>query len=680
MSLPPWKQALLHRRKKQEDEQKKRRTEEDAQLASLPPWKRALLLKQREKKEKEAGVASKEVAVERSDSFSKWKNQTQKKSEETRPPWVKKATANAPRTGGSISTAGRSYSVGSKPTTTTTRNSSNATSSPQVQKRVRRESVTVVPDPEDTPILLAFKRTNSPEPGSPSLVRSLGPISLRKKKQEPVNIKEKRRSFEDHDDKFASMPAWKKALILRRRAEASKQESQEKQDEQDGLEQKEKKPQAIAECQPAKQEGKTSVPLERKPDMAAVQRGNEPSREAEERDTSTVSQERPRTYSSPAASKRSAPPRPASRPAPTRTAPRPPPASSAPNAPPTPPTSKAPPKSITPKISQTATAPKTIPTSTAPKASSTASQKATHATKISASSRSRPAPEIVNRKEAENAASNKLVQQEGVTLHAPVFKEVDQWANVSQDDPKFKNLPSWKQALILRRRADIAKRTGSTSSSRTPSPVQPLSEEGHVKTAWSPRNSFDEAKSPNVPLWKQEFLKKKQSAGDSGMGKKQEKESSSKQKNISSARSPIKGGNVKALLGKFNQGGSGASTFSTNKPNLSHPSAPSRHTLQITSRSGSEDVSSNSSDEELEEIPLTNIDEVSTDEEDDDDSGISAGGSIPKTGSPEHSRPANRTLEFSNEPNKPSILSVPVKKPQKVKIYISPWATTSLSL
>jgi hypothetical protein len=71
-------------------------------------------------------------------------------------------------------------------------------------------------------------------------------------------------------------------------------------------------------------------------------------------------------------------------------------------------------------------------------------------------------PEVVNRRDTEDTetVSNRLVEREGKTLHAPVYKEVDEWANVKEEDDKFQNLPLWKQALIKRRRADIAKRSG----------------------------------------------------------------------------------------------------------------------------------------------------------------------------------------------------------------------------
>ncbi len=82
-----------------------------------------------------------------------------------------------------------------------------------------------------------------------------------------------------------------------------------------------------------------------------------------------------------------------------------------------------------------------------------------------------PTPEVVNRQTENNTAEQRLVQQEGKTLHPPVYKEVDKWANVAEEDEKFLSLPSWKQALIKRRRADIAVRTGQPVTV-TPTPTK----------------------------------------------------------------------------------------------------------------------------------------------------------------------------------------------------------------
>lgn len=76
-------------------------------------------------------------------------------------------------------------------------------------------------------------------------------------------------------------------------------------------------------------------------------------------------------------------------------------------------------------------------------------------------------PKVVNRVEEGEVSNQRLIEQEGITLHPPVYKEVDEWANVNEEDTKFKDLPLWKQALIKRRRADIAKRSGLPVTSTT---------------------------------------------------------------------------------------------------------------------------------------------------------------------------------------------------------------------
>ena len=85
-----------------------------------------------------------------------------------------------------------------------------------------------------------------------------------------------------------------------------------------------------------------------------------------------------------------------------------------------------------------------------------------------------PDPEIIT---SETKEPLKLLQREGVELRPPVFQEVKEWANVPESDPQFQGLPQWKKALILRRREDIAKRSGhSTSTVAKPTTAEQQSE------------------------------------------------------------------------------------------------------------------------------------------------------------------------------------------------------------
>ncbi len=91
-------------------------------------------------------------------------------------------------------------------------------------------------------------------------------------------------------------------------------------------------------------------------------------------------------------------------------------------------------------------------------------------------------PEVVNRSNGgESEAPSRLVEQEGKTLHPPIYKEVDEWANVKEQDDKFKELPLWKQALIKRRRADIAKRSGLEVPTTASTPPNPTSDKPLAK-------------------------------------------------------------------------------------------------------------------------------------------------------------------------------------------------------
>lgn len=258
-----------------------------------------------------------------------------------------------------------------------------------------------------------------------------------------------------------------------------------------------------------------------------------------------------------------------------------------------------------------------------PPPSSKSTQAPASSSKPSRGQKPKPQPEIVNRRSPE---PSKLVEQEGVTLHPPVFKEVDTWANVPEDDPKFLKLPQWKQALIKRRRADIVKRTASPPP---PSPPPDKTKE-HIHTQWSPRNSLVEARAPELPRWKQDLLNKQQTGKVSkpqNYGLEQNNRPSQEKQQRGPASS-----NVRALLERFNKAGSdGREEYSPPPP--PRPSqlrtSPPRSTplaeteVQMASMEmspGDSDSTSDTSDDDMDEIPLTNIDEISSDE---DDSGIS---------------------------------------------------------
>lgn len=71
-------------------------------------------------------------------------------------------------------------------------------------------------------------------------------------------------------------------------------------------------------------------------------------------------------------------------------------------------------------------------------------------------------------------------------LRPPIFQEVKEWANVSESDPQFLSLPQWKKALILRRREDIAKRSGLVAS---PAALKPTADQQTASTLNQPAGS-----------------------------------------------------------------------------------------------------------------------------------------------------------------------------------------------
>lgn len=142
--------------------------------------------------------------------------------------------------------------------------------------------------------------------------------------------------------------------------------------------------------------------------------------------------------------------------------------------------------------------------------------------------------------------------------------------------------------------------------------------------------------------------------------------------------SQVSAGNVKALLGKFNEGGTFQQTSTPRTANFIHQAPKSwsqapkstavSHAASISPaksipRAIPEEVLSDGSEEDLEDITLTNIDDLSTDEEDDDDSGIVKGGS--------RSRGASTTSTSRPRREKSrSILIDPVSKPHRVSVCI----------
>ena len=112
-------------------------------------------------------------------------------------------------------------------------------------------------------------------------------------------------------------------------------------------------------------------------------------------------------------------------------------------------------------------------------------------------------------------------------LVPPAFKEIEPWADMSEDDPIFKALPPWKQALILRRRDDFKRRSCPHDYLKAKAMEnEPQEEEEevdcppeHITTIWSPTNTNSlkhiakesshksEDEEEKLPPWKLDILR-----------------------------------------------------------------------------------------------------------------------------------------------------------------------------
>ena len=242
-------------------------------------------------------------------------------------------------------------------------------------------------------------------------------------------------------------------------------------------------------------------------------------------------------------------------------------------------------------------------------------------------------PEVVNRIEDDDSSGgNKLVEKEGKTLHPPIFNEVNQWANVTTDDPKFTQLPQWKQALILRRRKDIAKRSGQETSPPDSPSIQTASE----------KRKTGSKKATNKSVVKSEGKK----SSTKTKTKTEEKKTSTKSKTKPAEKQPSKStkaaltGNAKTNVNSHSLTGrhGGTGRLRPVRPAPVRP-APTKPPEKKTKKEEKEepmftwsfskhsvetgDALSNSSDSELEDVQVTSIDDELSDE---DDSGIGCSG------------------------------------------------------
>ena len=608
MSVPAWKQAIIERRKRHEDDQKKKQAEEEAYLATLPPWKRALFQKrekERRQKEEEKERARAEESCERSSSFQKRQQQLAHEREQRKTgAWGRRVTPPSPTAEAEDSGPTSPYSPPYDhshhffPTATNSQQPSHERS---LRNSGRRASVTTV----DAPVHVAEKVANTPMPPPQSAWESRPRASSKSSASSSAKkvISSVKKFDEIRTQSGNDMPAWKKALLQRRKEKAGvgggggggEGEGQthmpseaslsltRKESPQVGVEEEaapssesvsllaiKRKPSPKDEVSRNVQEGSAGLPpLQRRqspveqmlpakdhnlgrsssPDtdyMAPQQHPHNqserpphgkthPKKEAGQksldfrRKTSPVEVvgTRLRRSESPLETRDDVSSRVTStdksqeqstavdssdktetankRPAPKRTAP------------------------VAPSNTNTRSAP--LPPSQQKKAPSTRAQQ------------QKPAPEIVNLGASEPPPlQSKVIQTEGITHRAPVYKEVGEWANVSEDDPRFLSLPMWKQALIKRRRADIAKRMGLTTSVD-----DVLLTNGPVRNQGT--TSVPSQDHSALP-WKNKMVQHKVERGSSSQSKVADREKK-RLANKSATSNNTSSSTVKSLLGRF---------------------------------------------------------------------------------------------------------------------------------
>ena len=580
MSVPGWKQAILERRKKQEDDQKKKQAEEEAYLATLPPWKRALFQKRererRQQEEKEKSAVAEACA--RSDSFQQRHKQLAHERENQQRAaagrsgsWGRRATPPSAEGSDNEPTSPTSPSHGLAhtffPTTVT------STQLPRVAGR--RSSVTTLPG-IDTPI--AEKVANAPIPPSTwqSRRRSASESAALAAQKVVSNVK----IFNEVKTQSTEMPAWKKALLQRRkekemktgqrntssvpspasapvlnRRESPREDVNIHNDKHAVSEPSSsltvrRMPSPAEECTTAVQE--PSLHLQRK--LSPKDVGFDSDHRSTPSPTSDVA-----PTSIQKADRESRPPGLGRKPSPVESVET--------EGTESPPGTKDKVTSIQKSHKNVGSVEKRphqknddqklVPKRTAPVAptgTNTQQQKEAlplrQPNRVSSSrpQQKRPPPEVVNRAISEGAPQqSKVIQTEGITHRAPVYRELGEWTNVSEDDPKFRNLPTWKQALIKRRRADIAKRMGLTTSvddvPLTNGPVLNNKKQGTVS------NALSEDQAANIPPWKKQMIQRKAERGTSG----QNTMSSYEKKHLANRRdSPTSSSsNVRALMDRF---------------------------------------------------------------------------------------------------------------------------------
>lgn len=592
MSVPAWKKAIIERRKKAEDEEKKKQAEEEAKLATLPPWKRALFqkrererLQQLEKEKAAAGSGDGGDACQRSNSFQKRQQQVaQQERGKTAKGWgggqrVTPPSSSSERRPTSPTSPPHNSSHQFFPAASSSSTSNRAT--PQWANR-RRGSVTTLPG-VDEPIAAKVASAPAPQPATGVVQSGFRPRASSESSAIAGNkvVSNVKKLTGSQQQLSSEMPAWKKALLERRREKERAAGGDISSTSAAGqsllLARKESPPQDsgnIREDSALAMKRKPSpvdrvltepAPLSLQRKASPVEQKTQPSQRGSGENFGVERSQFGRTDpnksgpKSPSFARKTSPvesggakmtqktPRSGS---PIETTSRGPETSSVRK-------SAAPTSDVSePKRKES----KPVPSRMAPVAPTTTGRRNDPQQKplssykpqasLSRAQQQRPTPEVVNRRGSSEAPPHQshVIQAEGVTHRAPIYKEVSEWANVSEEDEKFRSLPTWKQALIRRRRADIAKRMGHTTSvDDVPLANGPVP--SNDKQGDNPQGVQSRDGPASIPPWKKQMMQRKAEGGLTGpnlMSAHEKKQLSTRRESPTNTTS-----NVKTLLGRF---------------------------------------------------------------------------------------------------------------------------------
>lgn len=497
-SIPAWKQAIYDRKKQQQKEEELKLAEKEAYLASLPPWKRALFLKKEAGGEPSAASHQGTVAKAAVKPTAKQQQSTTSSSAATQnKPSATAASAGAPAwkrkesPSSTIDSASKQQQVNKSSLVNTNNNNSDKSpswsrkftptvmtaSEPPSQKETSSATSALVNGMDNLPLWkrnllqrqtaaaaatgdkqqpISAKVMDTPQTsvatGSSKPHNKLSNTSVRSHASDTstantisssttsntasINTSENRPraksfgTYDDYDDKrLASLPPWKRDLILRKRAAAAKE--------------KDKQTAEVVEPAPV-------VKVTRKESMDKDSGWKKTVHKSSPDDTSDnrspivrrISDDKISMWQKKAAADQSKPAKRVS-------------------------------QEIDPEGSDSQPVQQMTPTQ----------------------------QDVIQPVATQHVSNNTALvngpeKDETDESAPPILRGKDPWAHLSESDPQFKALPPWKQALILRRRGDIRRRSNPDSQI-------------DVDSISTNAEAEDEPDFTEVPAWKRETLLKR---------------------------------------------------------------------------------------------------------------------------------------------------------------------------